>query len=319
MTSTLLPTLYGRTGLSVSPLCIGTSGWNAITAAEAEAVLTAAAGHGITFVDTSNEYAGGRSEQLLGAALRACAAAGTFVVQTKLDRDPTTGDFGYERMVTSVRESLGRLGIDRVPVLMLHDPEHIGFARAMEHKGPVDALVDLRDRGIAEWIGISGGPVDMLTQFVETDLFDALITHNRMTLLDQTADALLAAADTRGLGVTNAAPFGAGILTGDPRFAGTYAYAPIDAERAATFARLSDVCAETGIPIGAAALQFSLLDPRIDSTVIGISRRHRLDEAVTWATTPIPDEAWSRILAAAGLPARVPATDPLPPTDLRAP
>jgi D-threo-aldose 1-dehydrogenase len=295
-------TRYGRTEITVSPLCIGTSGWDKVTETEATEILTTGSRHGINFIDTSNIYAGGLSEKVLGTVLAASAVGSQFVVQTKLDRNTDTGDFGYEQMFTSVRQSLERIGIEPVPVLMLHDPEYIGFERAMKRGGPVDALLDIRDRGIANYIGISGGPVDMLQRFVETDTFDALVTHNRLTLLDQSADALLTAATKRDMGVSNAAPFGAGILTGDQRFAGTYAYAAISAEREAALRRLVEVCAELDIPIGAAALQFSLRDCRIHSTVVGISSRHRLDEAVAWANTPITDGGWFRILDAVPAP-----------------
>src|ERR1035437_2861792 len=291
-------TRYGRTEITVSPLCIGTSSWDNITTAEAVAVLTAASTHGINLIDTSNIYGGGRSEKIVGAALATADLGSQFVVQTKLDRNEDTGEFGYDQMFTSVYQSLERLGIDRVRVLMLHDPEHVGFEAAMRRGGPVDALVDMREQGLAEHIGISGGPVDMLQRFVETDIFDALVTHNRMTLLDQSADALLTAATTRDLGVSNAAPFGAGILTGDPRFAGTYAYAPISAEREACFVRLVRVCGELDIPVGAAALQFSLRDPRVHTTLVGITSTDRLQKAVSWANTPITDDDWSSILDA---------------------
>jgi D-threo-aldose 1-dehydrogenase len=290
---------YGRTELTVSPLCIGTSGWHNVTVPEARSILTTGAAHGIAMVDTSNEYAGGRAEELLGAALAELSGDVQLVVQTKLDRNVETGDFGYEQMFTSLRESLARLGIETVPVLMLHDPEHIGFKEAMRPGGPVDALVAMHDQGIAEHIGISGGPVDMLLQFVETDLFDTLITHNRMTLLDQSADALLTAAAQRDMGISNAAPFGAGILTGDERFAGTYAYAPITEERDAAYRQLVEVCAQLDIPIGAAALQFSLHDPRIHTTVVGVSSTRRLEEVLAWASTSIDEDAWPLLLDAA--------------------
>ena len=282
---------YGRTDLSVSALCVGTSGWTALEAPGATAVLDAAARSGINFVDTSNIYAAGRAEQLLGAVL----PGREFVLQTKLDRDVETGDFGAAQMEISLRESLQRLGRESVPVLMLHDPENIGFDAAMAPGGPVEALVAMRDRGVAQSIGISGGPAPMLRQFVETDLFDTLITHNRFTLLDQSADALLDATTARDMGISNAAPFGAGILTGDPRFAGSYGYAPIGTERLAAYRNMSEICAEAGVPIGAAALQYSLRDRRIHSTVIGFSTPQRLTQACTWAATRIDDAVWERL------------------------
>jgi D-threo-aldose 1-dehydrogenase len=283
---------YGRTELTVSALCVGTSGWTAIETPDAVAVLAAAAQQGLNFVDTSNIYAGGRSERLLGETLLERL---DFVLQTKLDRNVETGDFSAAQMAISLGESLDRLGLESVPVLMLHDPENIGFEAAMAPGGPVDALVEMRDRGVARSIGISGGPAPMLQQFVETDLFDTLITHNRFTLLDQSADRLLDAATQRDLGICNAAPFGAGILTGDPRFAGSYGYAPISAERLAAYRSMTEICREADVPIGAVALQYSLRDPRIHSTVIGFSTPERLVQACDWARIPVDDGLWARL------------------------
>jgi D-threo-aldose 1-dehydrogenase len=301
-------TRYGRTDLMVSALCVGTSGWSALTVDDCVDLLGAASEQGLNFVDTANIYAGGRSEELLGSVRTTTSVLDATVLQTKLDRDVETGDFGYEQMFISLRQSLERLQLDRVPVLMLHDPENIGFEPAMAPGGPVDALVEMRAQGLADSIGISGGPTSMLQQFVETDLFDTLITHNRFTLLDRSAEALLDAATARDLGVTNAAPFGAGLLTGDPRFAGSYGYAPIGPGRQAAYRRMVEICRSAGVPIGAAALQFSLRDPRIHSTVVGLSTVDRLTEATTWAATTIDDGVWAELEAA--LPAASEWLDP---------
>jgi D-threo-aldose 1-dehydrogenase len=236
---------FGRTGFDVTSLCVGTSSWGRPRFGESLAEcderiaqishLLAIGALPVNFVDTSNEYGEGRSEPLIGSELAASSAtlvepwSGSegLVVQTKLDRDIDTGDFSADRMWRSVEESLSRLRLDRIQILYLHDPENIGFDAAMTDDGPVSALVAMKEQGIAQSIGISGGPVGMLQQFVETGLFDALVTHNRFTLVDRSAASLLNAATDRSMGITNAAPYGAGILTGDPRFSASYGYTPV--------------------------------------------------------------------------------------------
>ncbi len=300
---------FGRTGVSVTALALGTSSWgparpgegdverDARIATMADAFL--ARRLPTNLLDTSNIYGESRAEEHIGAAIaRAGGVPEGLVVQTKLDRDTRTGRFDGERMRESIAESLTRLGLDRIPVLYLHDPEHIGFEAAMAPGGPVEALVEMRRQGLAAAIGISGGPVDMLQRFVETGLFDALVTHNRFTLLDRSADALLDAAHARGLGVTNAAPYGGGVLTGDPRFADRYGYRPMRREVGASLERIARLCEEAGVALPAAALQFSLRDPRVHSTIVGASSLDRFEEAVRHASAPVPEDLWPALDAA---------------------
>lgn len=302
--------LFGRTGFEVTKLSVGTSSWGTPRSGESDAdsdarvaTMAEAFANGtlpINFLDTSNEYGGARSEVLIGRALAASGGlADGLVVQTKLDRDVDTGDFSGDRMRASVEESLSRLGIDRIQVLHLHDPELIGFEAAMAPGGPVEALVAMREQGLTASIGISGGPVGMLQQFVETDLFDALVTHNRFTLVDRSAGPLFDAATARNVGVTNAAPWGAGVLTGDPRFADSYGYRPITPEVRASVAAMRDLCDDAGVTVAAAALQFSLRDPRVHSTIVGVSTLARLESAIDDATTPIPVGLWAELDAVA--------------------
>lgn len=301
---TLERTILGRTGLAVSPLCIGTAAWgvsspvHGLTVPEEDAVqLTLAAFAGpVNFIDTSNNYGDGESERRLGLAVRrAGGVPDGFVIQTKLDRDPTTDSFDPNRMRRSLDESLQRLGIDRVPILHLHDPEHIGFDAAMAPGGPVEVLQALRDEGYADFIGISGGPARMLTRFVETGVFDVLITHNRATLVDRTADALLDAAATAGLGVVNAAIYGGGILASWPRTSDRYHYAPAAPALLAAIDAMGAACERHGVPLIVAALQSSLRDPRIHSTVCGLVTPAQLDETVRMAETVVPDELWDEL------------------------
>ncbi len=304
---------FGRTGYDVTPLCIGTGSWGAARDGESQAEGDeriaemanpfAARALPLNFLDSSNIYGGGRSELLVGRGLSAAhatladpgAGAAGIVIQTKLDRDVDSDDFSADRMWRSLEESLERLGVDHLQILHLHDPDSIGFDAAMADGGPVSALVAMKEQGIVSSIGISGGPVGMLQQFIETDLFDALITHNRWTLVDRSASALFDAATARDVGITNGAPYGAGILTGDPRFAGTYAYRPATPEVLNAVEGLQRVCDSFGVPLATAALQFSMRDERIHSTVVGVSSLPRLEAAIDDATATLPDDLWAAL------------------------
>ncbi len=297
---------FGRTGVAVSPLCLGTSSWGPPrpreTADDRDARVASMvdpflAGELATnLLDTSNMYGDSLSEEHIGRGIaRAGGVHGGLVIQTKLDRRLGDDDFSAEQMWRSLEESLERLGLDRIQVMYLHDPEVIGFDAAMRHGGPVDALLAMKARGLVGAIGISGGPVRMLQRFVETDLFDALVTHNRFTLVDRSANALLDAATERRMGITNAAPFGAGVLTGDARFAGTYGYKPITPEVARSVAAMTGLCREAGVPLSAAALQFSMRNPRVHSTIVGVSTRKRFDQAAADASIALPEGLWAAL------------------------
>jgi D-threo-aldose 1-dehydrogenase len=301
---------FGRTGFEVSAICVGSSGWgparNGETPVQRDERIgsfarTVLAGERpVNYIDTSNIYGGGESEVLIGSALRELGGIPNgFVVQTKLDRNPATNDFSAAEMQRSLEESLARLGLDRLQILYLHDPENIGFEASMAAGGPVEALVKMKDAGLAASIGISGGPVGMLQRFVETDVFDALITHNRYTLVDRSASALFDAATTRKLGINNAAPYGGGALSGRPGTRDHYGYRAIRPEVRASLDAIAAVCTEANIPLSAAALQFSLRDERIHSTIVGSSSLDRLDKALADAAVTIPEALWAEFDALA--------------------
>ncbi|POH57930.1 oxidoreductase [Cryobacterium zongtaii] len=293
------PRPTGSQALLLSPLTLGTSGWSPRSAAENSATDALAASWAAgrlrtNVIDTSNIYGDSHSEGVIGKALAGTVCPG-LVVQTKLDRDVARNDFSAAQMERSLQQSLDRLGLESVDVLFLHDPESVGFESVMQPGGAVDALVAMRDRGVARYIGISGGPVAMMRRFVDTGLFDVLINHNRFTLVDRSALGLYQAARDRGMIVENAAPFGAGILTGDPRFAGTYAYGPIRPETQAAVDAATRIAADAGIPLAALAVQFSLRHPLVDTTVLGVRTRERFDEAVAHAAIDVPDAVWAEL------------------------
>jgi D-threo-aldose 1-dehydrogenase len=296
----------GSTGLEVSPLGVGTSplasmpGLYGYAVSEQRAVDTVDAvldSGTITFIDTSNGYGSdGSAEKRIGLALRRRGGlpAGVLLA-TKVDPDPRTGDFSGPRVRDSLAESLERLGLKKVPLLHLHDPERIGFDEATAPGGPVETLVALKDEGLADHLGVAGGPVALMQRFLDTGVFEVVLTHNRYTLLDRSAESLFKAARDRGIGVLNAAPYGGGMLVKGPETQQKYAYGERDDRIAAAAVRMRNACAHAGVPLAAAALQFSLRAGFIDSTVVGLSSPSRVAETLRLAEVRIPPSLWDEL------------------------
>lgn len=248
-----------------------------------------------TLVDTSNAYADGRSEAALGEARRRLGSAARATVMTKAARDPETGALDRDRVLRSFEESRARLGVDTVPFLHLHDPYTISVRDAEAPGGAIAGLRELRDAGTVGAIGIAAGPIPLMTRYVETGAFDAVLTHNRCTLVDRSAAPLLQAARERGMTVFNAAPFGGGILVTGARDDATYAYRPAAPELRDWVHRVERVCAAYGVPLPAVALAFSLRSPLVDATVVGAGSPERLRRLEALRATPVPEAIWDEI------------------------
>jgi D-threo-aldose 1-dehydrogenase len=157
--------------------------------------------------------------------------------------------------------------------------------------------VDLKEEGVIEHLGVAGGPVDLMIRYVETGTFEAVITHNRYTLINRTAEPLLERAVELSVPLLNAAPYGSGILAKGPDAYARYAYQEAPDELVETVRKMSKVCREHGVPLAAAVLQFSIKDPRVVSTMVGLSRPERVEQTLELAAHPVPDELWPRLEA----------------------
>ncbi|MBA2345621.1 MAG: aldo/keto reductase [Rubrobacter sp.] len=252
----------------------------------------------VNFLDTAASYGDGESERRIGEVLMEIGGLPEGVVlATKADRDLHTGEFSGDQMRRSVERSLGLLGLDRLQLVYLHDPEHESFEHMMASGGPVETLMHLEDEGVIEHVGVAGGPIELMIRYVQTGLFEAAITHNRFTLVERSAEPLLDAAEVQGVAVLNAAPYGSGILAKGPDAYARYAYKEAPEEMIQHVRDIENACREYDVPLAAAALQFSLKDPRIASTIVGMSRPERVRQTLDLAVHPIPDELWERIEA----------------------
>lgn len=294
----------GRTGLDVTSLCLGCSSLGnmpetfgySVAEEQALATIRACFASPITFLDTAASYGDGESERRLGLVLRELDGLPQGrVLATKADRDLQTGNFSGAQMRRSVERSLRLLGLERFQLVYLHDPEHIPFEAAMAPGGPVEVLLACQSEGLIEHLGIAGGPLDLMSKFVETGLFEVAISHNRYTLLNTEADAFWNHCLEHGVAAMNAAPYGSGILAKGPASYPRYMYSPADAAQIALASAIEALCQRYGFPLAAAALQFSLRDFRITSTIVGLSRPERIAETLDLALHPIPEVFWEEL------------------------
>ena len=323
-----VPTVpLGRGGLRVSALALGTAPLGNLFAPVPEEDATATVGSaleaGLTYVDTAPHYGLGLAERRLGRLL-AGLPRDRFVVSTKVGRlvrplapgetaDPEgfadsppakrVWDLSGDGLRRSLEESLERLGLDRVDIVLVHDPDD-HEREAYEQAFP--ALIELRDQGVVAAIGAGMNQAEMLTRFVRDLDIDVVLVAGRYSLLDQRALAeLLPTCAARGTGVVVGGVFNSGLLA-DPRPGATFDYAPAPAELVDRAARLAEVCARHRTPLRAAALAFPFGHPAVTSVLVGARSAAEVQDAVACFEWPVPGELWADLVATGLLPADVP-------------
>ncbi|MFD4958299.1 aldo/keto reductase [Microbacterium sp. NPDC058389] len=293
-----------------------------LTDEQAWAILDAAWDAGIRYFDTAPHYGLGLSERRLGAFLRT-KPRDEFVISTKAGRllrpNPDDGggldlaadfhvpttlrrewDFSAAGIRASLDESLERLGLDRLDVLYLHDPERHDLDLALREAFP--ALQGLRDEGAVDAVGIGSMVSSALAAAVEGADLDLIMIAGRYTLLEQSAaDEVLPACHERGTGVVAASVFNSGLLAKDePSRDDRYEYGRMPDELWDRLQRVLAVCRAHGVPLPAAAVQFTLRDPAVRSVVVGGSRPEQLRRNAELMAVDIPAVLWDD-LAAEGL------------------
>ena len=293
------------TGVEITELSFGTSGLGdmpdtygySVNETRARETIHEILDGPANVIDSSRNYGHGRAEERIGSVIRERGGLPDgFVISTKLDRDMDTGRFDADRARKSLEESLEALSVDRVQLLHLHDPEHTrDLGEITRPGGAISELFRMKEEGLAKAVGLAMGRIDIMLPVLRDWPFDALISHNRYTLLNRSADAMFDFAWNNGIAIINAAPFASGVLAKGTTESRLVTYRQASDEELEPVRAIEAVCAVHGVPLAAAALQFSMRDPRIASTLLGVTRPERVGKASRLAETPIPDAAWAAL------------------------
>jgi aryl-alcohol dehydrogenase-like predicted oxidoreductase len=279
----------GRTGLEVPILSFGASSlgqeFRPVAVDEALASLKVALAGGLTLIDTSPFYGRGMSEVLLGLALQGVPRH-DYLLCTKLGRyDLAHFDFSARRVAESVDVSLHRLGTDHLDIVLCHDIEFVPMQQIVDETLP--ALRKARDQGKLRFIGFSGYPQKIFRFICDQADVDCVLNYNQYTLQNtRFADETMPFLKERGIGVMNAGPFSARLLTD----AALPPWLKEPEEVKAAARRAADLCRARGSSIAKLALQFSLANPDIATTVAGSASPANIRAWTTWAAEPLDEE-----------------------------
>ena len=293
--------------IKVSEICFGTSALGnmpdtygyEVNPSIAEETILAILNGPSNFIDTSRNYGMGRSEKLIGNVFKSLGGKpNNIILATKIDRDMATNVLDRDATLKSFEQSIKALATEKIDILHLHDPEHCKDLNDITCKGgALDTLFQLKEEGSVTLVGLAMGKVEMMYDLIQEWPFDVMINHNRFTLLNRHADKLFDLAKKKGIKIFNAAPFCGGILAKGTKETNRLVYQEVSEKKLKPVFDLEKTCLKYNIPLGAAALQFSMKDPRISSTIVGITKKSRIDQIVEWSNFEISEDAWTEILS----------------------
>jgi D-threo-aldose 1-dehydrogenase len=320
--------------VNVSPLGLGCAQlgnlYRAMSDETATEIVDTAWSHGIRYFDTAPHYGLGLSERRLGAALAGRPRA-DYVLSTKVgrllvdnpggatERDtegfdvPATltrrRDYSRDGVLRSLESSLERLGVDRIDIAFVHDPEnHVEEAL----HGALPALVELRDQGVLRGIGLGMNFDDVLARFVRQADVDVVMIAGRYTLLEQPAlDELLPLCVERGVSVMAAGVFNSGILAA-PSPGRTYNYVDAPPRLLERANRIAEACARHGVTLPEAAIAMPAAHSAVASVVLGASTPAQVETNAARAAVRVPPALWADLVAEGLLRADTPVPEEVP-------
>jgi D-threo-aldose 1-dehydrogenase len=308
-TTNLMVTCFGFGGASMG---------NMYTVAHEDAGLEAiisAYNAKVRYFDTAPMYGFGKSERLFGRVLKD-QPRDSFVLSTKVGRLIVAGEptlesektpfveidnaypiFDYSRdgILRSLEESRQRLGIERIDIVHIHDPDvNDSFKQALEEAFPT--LADLKRQGIIGAIGAGMNQAEMLCDFAKNADFDCFLLAGRYTLLDQIAlKELLPLCQKKNISIIIGGAYNSGILATGAVDGAHYNYAPAPPEIMEKTRKIEAICAGFNIPMKAAALQFPFGHPSVVSNIPGVKTKERFEENLSLFTYPIPADFWTAL------------------------
>ncbi len=269
----------------------------------------------IRYFDTAPMYGFGKSEKLYGSVLKD-QPRDSFVLSTKVGRLILTGqpppesedtpfvvndnayaifDYSRDGVLRSLEESRKRLGIDRIDIVYIHDPDvNDSFKQAVEEAFPT--LAALKRQGIIGAVGVGINQGEMLCDFAKNAEFDCFLLAGRYTLLDQVAlKELLPLCEEKNISIVIGGAYNSGILATGAIEGAHYNYAPASPEIMEKTRKIEMVCSRYNIPMKAAALQFPFGHPTVVSNIPGVKTKERFEENLSLFTYPIPADFWAAL------------------------
>jgi D-threo-aldose 1-dehydrogenase len=278
-----------NTGLEISEISFGTSGLGSmpdtygyeVSENQAQETLKRFFKGPVNMLDTSRNYALGESEKRIGRAIKANGGwPKKFLLSTKLDRNTETLQFDKHRARKSLEESLKALDVDSVDILFLHDPEYAkDISEVTKKGGAMDELFKIKQEGLAKAVGLAMGKINIM-----------------FPLLNREADKMFDYAYGKNIAIFNAAPYAGGVLAKGPSNFKKITYQDVTEEMLMPVREIEKVCKKHKVDMGAAALQFSLRDKRISSTICGVTSVDSIEKNLAWAAAKISSEFWDEVL-----------------------
>ena len=321
----------GHSGLEVTELGFGAASmgnlYQPISDADARATIDTAYAAGVRYFDTAPYYGFGLSERRVGDGLRAHARA-EFVLSTKVGRllAPLSSvdvpaerngfhtalpfeprfDYSYHGVRRSFEDSLQRLGLARIDVLLLHDIGKATHGEANTElfrlcmEGGYQALDELRSQGLIGAIGLGVNEFEVCQEAMQWGRFDCFLLAGRYTLLEQKAlDTFLPVCSNHGATLIVGGAYNSGILATGTRGAGPvyYNYAPAPDSIVEHVGQIESVCDQFGVTLAAAALQFPLAHPLVSSVIPGVPSAQRFQQTLRWFGETLPEAFWHTLKA----------------------
>lgn len=275
----------GKTGLKLPALSFGASSlgqeFRPVDLNEAIRSVHTALDAGMNFIDTSPFYGRGLSECLLGPALRD-VPRDSYLLGSKLGRYAGTHfDFSARRVVESVDISLQRMGVEHLDIMLCHDIEFVDMAQIVDETLP--ALRKIQAQGKVRFIGISGYPMNIFRYVLDRTNLDVVLSYNHYTLQNTMLADLVPYLKGKGVGIMNAAPFSARLLTNAP----LPPWHKATSEVRAICRKAADHCAAQGVDIAQLALQFSMDHPDLATCIVGSANPENVRKWVQWSQEPL--------------------------------
>jgi len=284
----------GRTGLNLSRLSFGASSlgqeFRPFDVGETLRSVQVALDLGMNFIDTSPFYGRGMSECLLGVALRSIPRD-RYYLGTKLGRyDVAHFDFSPRRVVESIDVSLQRMGVEYLDIILCHDIEFVDMAQVVEETLP--ALRKVQKQGKVRFIGVSGYPMKIFRYVLDRTELDVVLSYNHYNLQNTMFADLMPYLKGKGVGIMNAAPFSARLLTNTtlPRW---HKATP---EVRTVCRRAADHCAARGVDIAQLALQFSIVNEDMATCIVGSANPENVRKWAQWADAPLDNQLLNEVL-----------------------